>query len=113
MWRHCAEPPDHGVCRGDTFAQYLYNGVEYLESIFVVFRLLVPVNTNYRYGDDELVYLFDNADAAAVVFHGAFTDRSPASASSAVRFGVGCGSTTEAGPCPDWAVAYADATPLG
>ena len=23
---------------------------------------LVPVNTNYRYGDDELVYLWDNAD---------------------------------------------------
>ena len=24
---------------------------------------LVPVNTNYRYADDELVYLWDNADA--------------------------------------------------
>ena len=36
---------------------------------------LVPVNTNYRYVDDELVYLWDNADAVAVVFHGAFTER--------------------------------------
>ena len=27
---------------------------------------MVPVNTNYRYADDELVYLWDNADAAAV-----------------------------------------------
>ena len=31
---------------------------------------LVPVNTNYRYGDDELVYLWTNADVVAVVFHG-------------------------------------------
>ena len=36
---------------------------------------LVPVNTNYRYADDELVYLWDNADAVAVVFHGAFAER--------------------------------------
>ena len=34
---------------------------------------LVPVNTNYRYADDELVYLWDNADAVAVVFHGTYT----------------------------------------
>ena len=34
----------------------------------------MPVNTNYRYTDDELVYLWDNADAVAVVFHGAFTE---------------------------------------
>ena len=36
---------------------------------------LVPVNTNYRYTDDELVYLWDNADAVAVIFHGTFTER--------------------------------------
>ena len=36
---------------------------------------LVPVNTNYRYTDDELVYLWDNADAVAVVFHGTFAER--------------------------------------
>ena len=35
---------------------------------------LVPVNTNYRYADDELVYLWDNADGVAVVFHGTFTE---------------------------------------
>lgn len=33
-----------------------------------------PVNTNYRYGHDEIVYLFDNADAEAVVFHATFLD---------------------------------------
>ena len=57
-------------------AQYLYNCPEYLESMFAIFKAgLVPVNTNYRYADDELVYLWDNADAVAVVFHGTFADR--------------------------------------
>ena len=36
---------------------------------------LAPINTNYRYADDELVYLWDNADCVAVVFHGTFADR--------------------------------------
>ena len=35
---------------------YLYNCPEYLESMFGLFKAaLVPVNTNYRYSDDELV----------------------------------------------------------
>ncbi|MFM7870591.1 MAG: AMP-binding protein, partial [Actinomycetota bacterium] len=33
-----------------------------------------PVNTNYRYGPEEVAYLFDNADAEAVVFHSSFID---------------------------------------
>ncbi len=67
---------DAGAQHQDKVAQYLYNCPEYLESIFAAFKAgLVPVNTNYRYVDDELVYLWDNADAVAVVFHGTFTDR--------------------------------------
>ena len=43
---------------------------EYLEAHFGVFKIRgVPVNVNYRYLDDELAYLLDNADAEAVVFH--------------------------------------------
>ena len=67
---------DQGVQHQDKLAQYLYNGPEYLESMYAAFKAgLVPVNTNYRYADDELIYLWDNADAVAVVFHGAFTER--------------------------------------
>ena len=56
-------------------AAYLYNGPEYLETYVAAFKAgLAPVNTNYRYGPDEIVYLFDNADAEAVVFHASFTD---------------------------------------
>jgi 3-oxocholest-4-en-26-oate---CoA ligase len=64
---------DLGVERQDKVANYLYNCPEYLETVFGASKVsLVSVNTNYRYGPDELVYLWDNADAVAVVFHGAF-----------------------------------------
>ncbi len=65
-----------GVGYQDKVALYLYNCPEYLEATFACFKLgLVPINTNYRYADDELVYLWENADAVAVVFHGSFADR--------------------------------------
>src|ERR1700689_321809 len=64
---------DAGLTRQDKVAQYLYNCPEYLESVFAAWKgALVPVNTNYRYRDAELVYLWDNADVAAVVFHATF-----------------------------------------
>ncbi|MEY2438147.1 MAG: 3-oxocholest-4-en-26-oate---CoA ligase, partial [Acidimicrobiaceae bacterium] len=64
---------DGGAKQQDKVALYLYNGPEYLESMFAAFKAgLAPVNTNYRYAEDELVYLWDNADAVAVVFHGCF-----------------------------------------
>jgi len=63
-----------GLQRQAKVAAYLYNGPEYLETYFAAFKAgLVPVNTNYRYVADELIYLFDNADAEAVVFHASFT----------------------------------------
>ena len=66
----------HGVRRHDKVAQYLYNCPEYLESMYGMFKVgAVPINTNYRYGVDEIAYLWDNADVVAVVFHGTFTER--------------------------------------
>ena len=60
----------------DKVAQYLYNSPEYLESVFAAFKAgFAVVNTNYRYAADELVYLWDNADATAVVFHGTFAEQ--------------------------------------
>jgi fatty-acyl-CoA synthase len=55
---------------------YLYNGNEYLEVQYGAFKArAVPVNVNYRYLDDELWYLLDNADAEALVFHTSLSDR--------------------------------------
>ena len=62
-----------GIGPGDHVALYLYNGTEYLEGMLAAFKLrAVPINVNYRYGSDELRYLFADADARAVVFHRAF-----------------------------------------
>lgn len=55
---------------------YLYNGNEYLEAHYASFKMRgVPVNVNYRYIDEELRYLLDNADAEALVFHSSLGDR--------------------------------------
>jgi fatty-acyl-CoA synthase len=62
-----------GLSHQSKVAAYLYNGPEYLETYYAAFKAgLAPVNTNYRYVADELIYLFDNADAEAVVFHASF-----------------------------------------
>jgi fatty-acyl-CoA synthase len=98
---------DAGAQRQDKVAQYLYNGPEYLESVFGAVKLgLVPVNTNYRYVDDELVYLWDNADAVAVVFHGAFGERIDGIRARVPRVRTWLWVDDGSGPCPDWATAY-------
>jgi len=62
-----------GVGAGDHVALYLYNSTEYLEGMLAAFKLrAVPINVNYRYVEDELRYLLDDADAIAVVFHREF-----------------------------------------
>jgi 3-oxocholest-4-en-26-oate---CoA ligase len=64
---------DLGLKRQSKVAAYLFNSPEYLETYYAAFKAgLAPVNTNYRYVADELIYLFDNADAEAVVFHASF-----------------------------------------
>lgn len=64
-----------GISHHGKVAQYLYNCPEYLEAVFGAWLAgLVPVNTNYRYGPEEILYLFDNSDAEAVVFHATFVD---------------------------------------
>jgi acyl-CoA synthetase (AMP-forming)/AMP-acid ligase II len=64
-----------GLDRQAKVAAFLYNGPEYIESYFAAFKAgFAPVNTNYRYGPEELFYLFDNADAQAVVFHSGFAE---------------------------------------
>jgi len=101
---------DLGVVQQDKVAIYLYNAPEYLQTLFAAFKVgLVPVNTNYRYGDDELSYLWDNADAVAVVFHGAFTDRIEGILHRVPRVKGWLWVDDGSGPCPDWATPYDEA----
>jgi acyl-CoA synthetase (AMP-forming)/AMP-acid ligase II len=101
---------DLGVERQDKVAQYLYNGPEYLESLYgTVKASLVPVNTNYRYSSDELVYLWDNADAVAVVFHGTFVEQISQIRSRVLRVRLWLWVDDGTAPCPDWATPYEDA----
>jgi 3-oxocholest-4-en-26-oate---CoA ligase len=101
---------DAGATEQDKVVQYLYNCPEYLESMFGAFKAgLVPVNTNYRYADDELVYLWDNADAIAVVFHGTFSERIAGLRDRVPRVRTWLWVDDGAGPCPEWAQPYEDA----
>jgi acyl-CoA synthetase (AMP-forming)/AMP-acid ligase II len=66
----------HGVGAGDHVALYLYNSTEYLEGMLAAFKIrAVPINVNYRYVEDELSYLLDDADAVAIVFHREFAPK--------------------------------------
>jgi len=65
-----------GLGHDSKIGMYLFNGNEYLETQFAGMKLRgVPINVNYRYLDDELLYLLDNSDAEALVFHSSLSDR--------------------------------------
>lgn len=66
----------HGLGHDTKVALYLFNANEYLTGCFAAFKLrAVPVNVNYRYLADELHYLLENADAEAIIYHGALAER--------------------------------------
>src|SRR4249919_1767820 len=57
----------------DHLAIYLYNGNEYLEGMLGAFKArLAPFNVNYRYVEEELIYLLRDAQARAILFHASF-----------------------------------------
>ncbi len=60
----------------DHVALYLYNGNEYLEGMLGSFYARVaPFNVNYRYVEEELLYLFKNSAARVVIYHAEFAPR--------------------------------------
>ncbi len=98
---------DAGVEEQDKVAQYLYNCPEYLESVFATFKAgLAPINTNYRYLEDELVYLWTNGDVVAVVFHGTFSERIEGIRDQVPLVKLWLWVDDGAGPCPSWATPY-------
>ncbi|HVF64217.1 MAG TPA: AMP-binding protein [Casimicrobiaceae bacterium] len=99
-----------GLERHSKVALYLYNTPEFLETAFAVMKAaLVPVNTNYRYRQDELHYLWDNADAAAVVFDGAFVDNVRALRERCPKVRLWLHAGRDRSACPQWAASYEEA----
>ncbi|MEU4089195.1 acyl-CoA synthetase [Streptomyces aureus] len=77
---------DSGIRPGEHLGLHLYNGVEYLQTILACLKArIVPVNVNYRYVEDELAYLYQDADLVALVFDAEFTERVAAARPRAPR----------------------------
>jgi fatty-acyl-CoA synthase len=67
---------DAGLGPDSKVGMYLYNSPEYCETNFAAMKMRgVPINVNYRYLDNELHYLLENADVEALVFHSSLGDR--------------------------------------
>jgi fatty-acyl-CoA synthase len=104
---------DAGLGHQAKVAAYLTNCPEYLQTYVAAFKAgMVPVNTNYRYGPDEITYLFDNADAEAVVFSSQYVPllegvrhRLPKVRTWLV---VEDGNGGDGGVRPEWASGYAE-----
>ncbi|XRQ08748.1 AMP-binding protein [Actinomadura welshii] len=65
-----------GAGPGTRVAVALYNGPEYVETVFAALKAgAVPVNVNYRYREAELVELLSDAGAEAIVFDAALDGR--------------------------------------
>ena len=66
----------HGIGADSKVGLYLHNCNEYQEAQFGIFKLGgCPINVNYRYKADELIYLLDNSDAEALFFQSSYAMR--------------------------------------
>ncbi len=67
---------DQGIGPGDHVGIYALNCAEWVETLWAVFKIrAIWININYRYVEDELRYVFDNADLKALVYQRAFAPR--------------------------------------
>src|SRR3954469_24553698 len=65
-----------GIGPSGKVGMYLYNSPEYCETNFAALKVRsMPINVNYRYLDNELLYLLENADVEGLVFHTSLADR--------------------------------------
>ena len=106
---------DSGIRPGEHLGLHLYNGVEYLQTVLGCLKArVVPVNVNYRYVEEELVYLYRDADLVALVFDTEFTDRVAAALpqTEKLRHLVRVGAA-EPGAAEVPATAFADAEAAG
>ncbi|MFD4182934.1 acyl-CoA synthetase [Rhodococcus sp. NPDC058514] len=71
---HHLETAGFGV--GSHIGIHMHNSIETMVAVLAAFKIrAVPLTVNYRYTTDELVYLYENADLDALVFHRGFAER--------------------------------------
>ncbi len=108
-----------GARTGDKVGFYLRNQPEYMEGFAACAKArLTHVNVNYRYLEDELVYIFDNSDSVAALYDVEFRDQVERVRARlpGVKTWVEVGGGNDT---PDFAVAYhtlatqGDGNPLG
>ena len=103
-----------GLGHQSKLACYLTNCPEYLEAMVGAFKVsAVPVNTNFRYGPEEITYLFDNADAEAVVFHAGFAPLVDSIRERLTKVKRWYVVADETGPGPEWATSYESVVSCG
>jgi len=65
-----------GIKKGSHIGIYAFNCVEWLEIMLGAYKLCaIPININYRYVEEELKYLIDNADMEAIFYHKQFSNK--------------------------------------
>ncbi|MCU1352793.1 MAG: fatty-acyl-CoA synthase [Acidimicrobiales bacterium] len=65
-----------GFTTGDHIGVYGQNSIEWAVAMLAAFKIrAVPININFRYVEDELLYLFDNADLVGLVHSREYSPR--------------------------------------
>jgi len=103
-----------GLGHQSKVALYLRSVPEYLEAFFGALKVaMVPVNTNFRYTVDEVVYLWSNADAEAVIFSGGFSATAEAARHKLPAVKAWWWVDDGRDGCPLWATPFEDAAQAG
>ena len=101
-----------GAAAGDKVAFYMRNRPEYMEAAAACFKArLTHVNVNYRYLEDELHYIFDDSDAAVVIFDPEFAEVAARLCPRLPKAKLWI--QTGDAPAPDFAAAYEDLVGTG
>ena len=96
-----------GAEAGDKAGFYLRNQPEYMEGLAACFKgRFTHVNVNYRYLDDELVYIFDNSDSAIVFFDREFRENVERVRDRLDKVKVWVEVGGDGSDTPDYAIAY-------
>ncbi|MEU7766470.1 acyl-CoA synthetase [Nocardia sp. NPDC049190] len=67
---------ERGIQPGDKVGIYARNTIEAVEAMVAIFKArAVMINVNYRYVENELQYIFENSDMAALIHERRYSDK--------------------------------------